>query len=140
MQVCSPHLIQQYFSWSHCHILTITIDIFLKDKVVQTKQSITEFCTPWSWVIRMCSMISFKHIIHYYYHRLKIAVKPSSLYCDLWFHWPIKNFKKRLFISTGPFMDWNLGLYDGAKRPKCNPNFTSEIRANDQILQPTLYC
>ena len=33
----------------------------------------------------------------------------------------------------------NLGLYEGAKRPKCNPDFTSEIGANDLILRPALY-
>ena len=32
-----------------------------------------------------------------------------------------------------------LGLYEDAKGPKCNPDFTSEIGANDLILQPALY-
>ena len=33
----------------------------------------------------------------------------------------------------------NLGLYEGAKRPKYNPDFASEIGANDLILQSTIY-
>ena len=36
-------------------------------------------------------------------------------------------------------MNENLGLYEGAKRPKCNSDFTSEIGANDLILPPALY-
>ena len=28
-------------------------------------------------------------------------------------------------------MKRDLGLYQGAKRPKCNPDFTSEIGANE---------
>ena len=32
-----------------------------------------------------------------------------------------------------------LRLYEGAKRPKCNPDFTNEIGANDLILRPALY-
>ena len=34
-------------------------------------------------------------------------------------------------------LKYNLGLYEAAKRPTCNPDFTSEI--GDLILQPALY-
>ena len=42
---------------------------------------------------------------------------------------------------NGNFKDFteNLGLYEGVKRPECNPNFTSEIEANDLTLRPALY-
>ena len=33
----------------------------------------------------------------------------------------------------------NLGLYKGAKCPKCIPDFTSEIGTNDLILRPAVY-
>ena len=35
---------------------------------------------------------------------------------------------------AGNFTKWNFGLCEGGKRPKCDLNFTSEIRANDLIL------
>ena len=46
------------------------------------------------------------------------------------------------FRSVGrDFTQWNLGFYEGAKRPKCNLDFTSEIGANDLIMptRPTPY-